>query len=220
MNLSDLNIHATIKKITLRIMLGSIPHQKFWFYHLPTRGRAGIKLGDAWYVSNVSIIFDCSMLLYYPFWMFMGFTINFYIIFGTNLLTGGPIQIAVFCLFQCFAEKEYQTEWNLQESYFWNKHNPGDLEWTSRKKRGCHEAGGRAPHPRGPLVAPPTYFLRLYILLYPETFRESNETTFPPPQTSVPVRSHLGTFSGDLPEGDSITEGCYINTVASPMMWE
>ena len=62
----DLNIHATIKKITLRIMLGSIPHKKFCFYHLPTRGRAGIKLGDAWYVSNVSIIFDCSMLLYYP----------------------------------------------------------------------------------------------------------------------------------------------------------
>ena len=28
-------------------MLGSIPHQKICFYHLPTRGRAGIKLGDA-----------------------------------------------------------------------------------------------------------------------------------------------------------------------------
>ena len=28
-------------------MLGSIPHQKFYFYHLPTRGRVGIKLGDA-----------------------------------------------------------------------------------------------------------------------------------------------------------------------------
>ena len=41
----DLNIHATIKKITLMIMLGSIPHQKFCFFHLPTRGRAGIKLG-------------------------------------------------------------------------------------------------------------------------------------------------------------------------------
>ena len=87
LNHLDLNIHATIKKITLRIMLGSIPHQKIYFYHLPTRGRVGIKLGDAWYVSNVSIIFYCSMLLYYPFWMFMGFTLHFYIIFGTNLLT-------------------------------------------------------------------------------------------------------------------------------------
>ena len=26
-------------------MLGNIPHQKFHFYHLPTRGRAGISLG-------------------------------------------------------------------------------------------------------------------------------------------------------------------------------
>ena len=26
----------------------------------------------------------------------MGFIINFYTIFGTNLLTGGPVQIAVF----------------------------------------------------------------------------------------------------------------------------
>ena len=116
LNHLDLNIHATIKKITLRIMLGSIPHQKFCFYHLPTRGRAGIKLGDAWYVSNVSIIFDCSMLLYYPFWMFMGFILHIYIIFGTNLLTGGPARIAVFCLFQNFEEKEYQTESKCHET--------------------------------------------------------------------------------------------------------
>ena len=37
LNHLDLNIHATINKVTLRIMLGSIPHQKFYFYHLPTR---------------------------------------------------------------------------------------------------------------------------------------------------------------------------------------
>ena len=28
-------------------MLGNIPHKKFYFYHIPTRGREGIKLGDA-----------------------------------------------------------------------------------------------------------------------------------------------------------------------------
>ena len=43
----DLNILATIKRTTWINMLGRIPHQKFCFYHLPTRGRAGIKLGDA-----------------------------------------------------------------------------------------------------------------------------------------------------------------------------
>ena len=47
----------------------------------------------------------------------MGFIIHFYIIFGTNLLTGGPAQIAVFCLFQCFAEKEYQTESKRNETF-------------------------------------------------------------------------------------------------------
>ena len=69
---------------------------KILFYHLPTRGWARIKLGDAWYLSNVSIIFYCSMLLYYLFWMFMGFTLHIYIIFGTNLLTRGPARIAGF----------------------------------------------------------------------------------------------------------------------------
>jgi hypothetical protein len=35
------------KKKNVMNMIGSIPHQKLCFYHLPTRGRAGIKLGDA-----------------------------------------------------------------------------------------------------------------------------------------------------------------------------
>ena len=48
--------------------------------------------------------------------MFMGITLHFYIIFGTNLLTEGPVQFAVFCLFQCFVEKEYQTEYNWNET--------------------------------------------------------------------------------------------------------
>ena len=34
-------------QLSLKIMPSSTPHQKFCFYHLPTRGRAGIKLGDA-----------------------------------------------------------------------------------------------------------------------------------------------------------------------------
>ena len=39
------NVHATNKEYVMN-MLGSIPHQKFYFYHLPTQGRAGLKLGD------------------------------------------------------------------------------------------------------------------------------------------------------------------------------
>jgi hypothetical protein len=38
------------------------PQKLFFCYKLPTRGRAGVKLGDAWHVSNISIIFDASCL--------------------------------------------------------------------------------------------------------------------------------------------------------------
>ena len=57
------------------------------------------------------------MLYYLLFWTLLGFIIHFYIIFGTNLLTGGPAQIALFCLFQCFTEKEYQTESKRNETF-------------------------------------------------------------------------------------------------------
>ena len=128
LNLLDLNIHTTIKKNYIKIMPSSTPHQKFYFYHLPTRGWAGIKLGDAWYVSNVSIIFDCSMLYYLLFWTLLGFIIHFYIIFGTNLLTGGPAQNCCFLPILGFQRKGIsngvQTEWNLWERSFWNKRNP------------------------------------------------------------------------------------------------
>ena len=50
--------------------------------------------------------------------MFMGFIIHFYIIFGTNLLTQGPVPVSVFSLFLSFTEKEYQTESNWRAN-FW-----------------------------------------------------------------------------------------------------
>ena len=88
------------------------------------------------------------MLLYYPFWMFMGFILHIYIIFGTNLLTGGPTHI-VFLPISVFQRKEIsngvQTEWNLRERDFWNKPDLKDLEWKSRSSRGPHEIGDHAP---------------------------------------------------------------------------
>jgi hypothetical protein len=43
------------------------PQKLFFCYHLPTRGWAGVKLGDAWYISNVSIIFDAPCLFLHHF---------------------------------------------------------------------------------------------------------------------------------------------------------
>ena len=167
------------------------------------------------------------MLLYYPFWMFMGFILHIYIIFGTNLLTGGPARIAVFLPISVFRRKGIsngvQTEWNLRERSFWNKRNPGDLEWRSRRNRGSHEAGGARSRGVGApptLVAPLTYLLRLYIPPYPENIQEHHEKLFPPPQPSVFARSHLAAFVGAPPEGESTMEGLYIISKASPMSCE
>ena len=149
LNLSDLNIHTTIKKNYIEIMPSSVPHQKFCFYHLPTRGRAGIKLGDAWYVSNVSIIFDCSMLYYLLFWTLLGFIIYFYIIFGTNLLTGGPAQICCFMPISVFRRKGIsngvETERNQLEKLLLEGKPPDRLGLHVRRYGRCSRGWGRPP---------------------------------------------------------------------------
>ena len=50
--------------------------------------------------------------------------------------------------------------------------------------------------------------------------RYGAKNLIPPPQPFVPTRSHLGACSEAPLEGASITEGFYINTIASPMMCE
>ena len=162
--------------------------------------------------------------------MFMGFTLHFYIIFGTNLLTGGPTQIAVFCLFQCFEEKEYQTESKQNETFGNVIFGTNVIQRTWSGSQETSEAATRvarapprarrAPHPHGPLERPPTYFFLLYMSTYPENTREHHEKLFPPPQPSVSARSHLGAFAGAPPEGESTMEGLYIISKASPMSCE
>ena len=88
----------------------------------------------------------------------------------------------------------------------------GDLEWTSSNTGGGHEGARRAPHPRGPLERPPTYFFLLYIPTYPKTIEEHHKNLIPPPQSSV--------SAGAPSEGESTTEGLYIISKASPMSCE
>ena len=181
LNLLNQNIHTTIKKIYIEIMPSSTLHQKLSFYHLPTRGRARIRPGDAWYVSNVSIIFDCSMLYYLLFWTLLGFIIHFYIIFGTNLLTGGPAQNCCFLPVLGFRRKGIsngvQTVWNLRERDFLIKYNSGDLDPTSRHVTGGHEVGGTPT----PLALPPPSWAPLLLhrrtsssYIYPRTPKRSD----------------------------------------------
>ena len=134
-----------------------------------------------------------------------------------------------FCLFQCFVEKEYQTGSKRNETFGNVIFGTNMIQRTWSGCQAINEAATRQggapapwvlPHPHGPLIAPPTYFFLLYISIYPTNIQEHHETLFPPPQPSVPKRSHLGSFFGAPPEGASITEGLYINSMAPPMMCE
>ena len=119
-----------------------------------------------------------------------------------------------------------QTERNLRQDFFGT--NAIQETWSGRQETieeatrqgGAPTPPRRALHPHGPLVAPLTDFLRLYILIYHENIQEHHETLLTPPQPSVPMRFHLVAFSGTPPKGESITEGFYINTIASPMKHE
>ena len=73
----------------------------------------------------------------------MGLIMHFYIIFGTNLLTGGPVQIAFFCLFQCFTEKEYQTESKRNETFGRIVFGMNAIEETWSGHQGSNEAATR-----------------------------------------------------------------------------
>ena len=87
----------------------------------------------------------------------MGFTLHFYIIFGTNLLTGGPARIAVFfCPFQCFKEKEYQTESKRNETFRRVILGTEAIQETWSRRQGSFEVATKQGGLPAPLGAPPT----------------------------------------------------------------
>ena len=105
------------------------------------------------------------MLLYYPFWMFMGFILHIYVIFGTNLLTGGPAQICRFMPISVFRGKGIsdgvKTERNQLEKLFLEGKLRDGLGPHVRRDGRCSRGWGapplgRAPLSHGTLVAPPT----------------------------------------------------------------
>ena len=118
-----------------------------------------------------------------------GLYFTLYIIFGTNLLTGGPARIAIFLPIQCFKEKEYQTESKRNKTFGGVVFGTNAIQKTWS---GCQEAIEEAtrvegtppywarPLSRGPLGRPPTYFFLLYIPTDPENIRGHHETQFPP----------------------------------------
>ena len=175
-----------LRRITLKLCQLEFHMKNYLFYHLPTRGRAGIKLGDAWYVPNVSIIFDCSMLYYLLFWEILGFNIHFYIIFGTNLLTGGPAQIC--CFFAYFSvskkrniKRSRNGTKSTREVIFGRRHTW--WTWTPRQKiRELPTRVGAPPLGRAPYLVGPSWlpWRTSCTHIYPRTIDQEFRRQKPP----------------------------------------
>ena len=136
--------------------------------------------------------------------MFTGFIIHFYIIFGTNLLIGGPARIVVFFAYFSVSKKR-----NIKRSpngmkpsgaLFLERKQSRELgvqvREASRRQRGKGHAHppGRALHSCGPLVAPPSDFFRLYIPIYPKNIEDNNRSGVPPPQASIATKNLWSPF--------------------------
>ena len=92
---------------------------------------------DDWYVSNISIILDCSMLLYYHYWMFYNHFISF---FGTNLLTQCPVPVAVFACF-LHRRKSIPNGVQIQRNSIVIFYGLEDTHWARAAPGGFPEGG-------------------------------------------------------------------------------
>ena len=123
------------------------------------------------------------------------------------------------CLFQCFEEKEYQTESKQNETFGRVIFGTEAIQETWSRRQGSFEEAtrqGGAPYPLG--APPPSWAPRgspdrllspiyIYISIYPKTIGGQNRSGLPPPQASVVTKNQSGPCSGTLPEGGSLTGG-------------
>ena len=111
----------------------------------------------------------------------MGFIIHFYIIFGTNLLTGGPVQIVVFFAYFSVSQKRNikRNPNGMKPSGEWFfRTNVIQRTWSGRQERSeeaTRQGGAHAPWARPPPSWAP---------------RSSTDVLLPPIYTHIPWK-HL-----------------------------
>ena len=103
--------------------------------------------GESWYVSVVSIIFDCSMPILFNFHILLA---TFYIILGTNILIQCPGPVPICCMFYVSQKPNIKLDKNGRRiilEYLWFL---GSKINTRRCPRGPRGRGARP----GPSWAP------------------------------------------------------------------
>ena len=100
-----------------------------------------------WYVSVVSIIFDCFMPILYNFHIFLA---TLYMIYWTNLLIQCPVPVPVCCMFfvsQRIHIKQTSNAIKIYGDLFWNLCDFWEVESTQTGAHKAHNPPGRARHP-------------------------------------------------------------------------
>ena len=154
---------------------------------------------------------------------------TFLYLFGTNLLIQCQVPVPVFSVFLALFRFDFGTESKRTknpEMIFSRTEEDqgasGPSQVGSREPTSSHSAtrGRRRCQGLWPPWPPPD------LCLWPinsQIFRKNQgslENTFPPPQASVSVRSHLETLPGALSEGTLELEGFFIIIIAPPMTRE
>ena len=120
------------------------------------------------------------------------------------------------CLFQCFEEKEYQTESKQNETFGRVIFGTEAIQETWSIRQGSFEVATRQggaptpwarPHPRGPLMAPLTDFFRLYISIYPRNTEEQNRSGILLPEASVAIENQSRPVPAPCRRGESLFGG-------------
>jgi hypothetical protein len=147
--------HSMLYIVWSRLCWCMSPQKLLFCYHLPSRGRAGVKLGDAWYVWNVSIILmlhacftPIALCFVYTLWRFYAFS-------RTNLLTrchsASSLFSAVFVFQKSYTWNILGIAWNEAQSFYF----PPTWDGVQRRVRGGQGATTPGGCTGGPLGAAP-----------------------------------------------------------------
>ena len=131
-----------------------------------------------WYVSNVSIIFDCSMMLYYQSWMFYNHFIA--ILYHFLVLTYWHSAKCQLMFSACFLHRRksirniVQMQWNFTEIFYgpedtqWAKAAPGGAPREAQPTRACQEAQARPGGLWPPWVPPRPPLCSINVKIFPK----------------------------------------------------
>jgi hypothetical protein len=129
----------------IKIVLVACHLKNYYFcYHLPTRGRAGVKLGDACYVANISIIFDAPCLFYINCFMFCLHFVAFLCIFCNQPINKMPQCQFLFSAIFVFQKSYTGNILKIRQNKAWSSY------FLSRYRVQSRDRGGpRAGHTIG-----------------------------------------------------------------------